>query len=54
MVSWPVAELMVRNARVCTLDRAVPWAGAVGSAGVALTGLARMPTPTISWAAARR
>jgi predicted amidohydrolase YtcJ len=37
MVGWPVAELMVRNARVCTLDRAVPWAGAVAVSGGRLT-----------------
>ena len=37
MAGWPVAELMVRNARVCTLDRAVPWAGAVAVSGGRIT-----------------
>jgi hypothetical protein len=29
VAGWPVADLVVRNARVYTLDWAVPWAGAV-------------------------
>ena len=37
MVGWPVADLMVRNARVYTLDRALPWAGAVAVSGGRIT-----------------
>ena len=29
MTGEPVTDLVVRNARVCTLDPACPWAGAV-------------------------
>jgi predicted amidohydrolase YtcJ len=37
MASWPVADLVVRGARVYTADRAVPWAEAVAVRGGHIT-----------------
>ena len=37
MASLPVADLVVRNARVYTVDRAVPWAEAVAVSGGRIT-----------------
>ncbi len=37
MADWPVADLVVRGARVYTMDRAVPWAEAVAVSGGRVT-----------------
>ena len=37
MAGWPPADLVVRNARVHTVDRALPWAEAVAVSGGRIT-----------------
>ena len=37
MAGWPAADLVVRNARVYTVDRALPWAEAVAVSGGRIT-----------------
>jgi predicted amidohydrolase YtcJ len=49
VAGWPVADLVVRNARVYTLDWAVPWAGAVAVSEAASAGSARTAMWAIMW-----
>ena len=37
VAGWPAADLVVRNARVYTVDRALPWAEAVAVSGGRIT-----------------
>ena len=37
MAGWAAADLVVRNARVYTVDQALPWAGAVAVSGGRIT-----------------
>ena len=37
MAGWPATDLVVRNARVYTVDRALPWAEAVAVSGGRIT-----------------